>query len=104
MVKQRYLEAVIEQKDRRVVDTPKRTIERLVPVEYRKGYRRVVRTPAMLKEDIRPAKVSSLSRSIEVKPVRFNIVNRRNGISYTFDSYEKFMAFVASLETSNQKE
>jgi len=98
MVLQRHVKAVIKREERRVIDTPERVETRLMPVEYREGYRRVLRKPSSLIEDIRPAKVASILRKVEARPAQFLVLNQRSGVSHTFDSYEKLTAFVESLK------
>ena len=97
MVLQRHVKAVIKREERRVIDTPERVETRLMPVEYREGYRRVLRKPATYKTGT-SSKVAAISRKFEVTPARFLIINRRSGVSHTFDSYEKFTTFTESLK------
>ena len=71
---------------------------RLMPVVYRDGFRRVVRTPAHTQEHIIPGETKVITSRWELKPWRFRIYHRTSDVSHTFDSYEKLTAFVESLK------
>jgi len=92
--------AIIQQKDRRVVETPERTEARLMPVEHREGYRRVVSVPARTIVDENQPKLRTFKQTNtrEVKPWRFVISHPVSRVSHTFDSYNDFKRFTDSLK------
>lgn len=99
-VKKIHKEAIIELRERRVVKIPARTEERLVPVEHRPGYRRVMTSPERVAEDKTQPELKTFKRTgrREVKPWRFVVTHSKSGASHSFESYEAFTNFTESFE------
>lgn len=99
-VKEIHKEAVIELRERHVVKIPAGTQERLVPVEHRTGYRRVMRVPVRTVEDKTQPKTRTFKNigRVEVKPWRFVVAHSKSGVSHTFESYKAYTDFAESLK------
>lgn len=99
-VKEIHKEAIVAYRERRVVKIPAGTKERLVPVEHRPGYRRVMISPARVVEDETQPKPKAFKKTSrrEVKPWRFVVTHSKSGASHSFESYDAFTDFAKSLE------
>jgi len=98
-VKRRNMPTQTKQVERQVVKRPERTEWRTVPLERRKGYRRVLKTAAGYTEDTSAYHGPYyLPKVIETNPWRFLIKKPNAGIVHVFDKYEDLTAFIDSFK------
>ena len=90
---------ITKTRDRRVIKTPWRVEERIVPVVPREGYILIEVSPATNRE-LRHETKRYETRQGEVLPWRFPIRNPKGDIVHTFQDYGKLVAFINSLKSN----
>lgn len=96
-VERRNIKAVTEPVKRRIVVTPEYTVVKLVPVECRDNYRRVVISEGYMWERDETRSEVRTRQSIKY-PVSFIIKNPDGDIAFTFDDYDTFKTFMGTLK------
>lgn len=97
-VKPRFIPAVVRHEERQVINVPERTVERVIPLERRKGYRRVVKTPARVTSKPFYLGPYYSRRFQEAQPWRFLIKNPKGSAVHLFDDFETLATFVDDLK------
>jgi len=95
----RYKKAVTRQIETLANYTPGgKVVERLMPIEFREGYRRVIIEPAKVRSvDETPEPIVRTRRVLNT-PATLNIYNPEGDLVFTFDSFENFQTFTKSLK------
>jgi len=88
---------ITKTRERRVIKTPWRIEERMVPVVPREGYKLIEVSPATARE-LPHVSERYVTQQGEILPWRFPIRNPKGDIVHTFQDYGKLVAFINSLK------
>jgi len=88
--------AVTKQIEKQVVDTPQYTVEHIIPLEHRIGYRQIIKIPEteLHLENVSRFSWKQIPRIVPSHCAKFHIRNPIGEITDTFNSYEELTAFV----------
>lgn len=95
----RKIPAVTKEVTRRVVKSPSKTEERLVPLERKRGFKRIVKTPyKVVAVAGAVTQYPSINVPIQIQPWKFIIKSPNGQIVHSFEDFKDLTIFIDSLK------